>query len=47
MFWFGHEFGVCTDVCLLGIGFGFESMALVEGGVIRLLNGVGTWWAMH
>jgi len=42
MFWFGHEFGVCTGyVCILGIGFGFESVALVVGGVIRLLGSGG------
>ena len=42
MFWFGHEFGVCTGyVCVLGIEFGFESVALVVGGVIRLLGSGG------
>ena len=49
MFWFGHEFGVCTGyVCVLGIEFVFESMALVVGIVIRLLCGGGSrWWVVH
>lgn len=42
MFWFGHKFRVCTGyVCILGIGFRFESVALVVGGVIRLLGSGG------
>ena len=48
MFWFGREFGVCTGyVCVLGIGFGFELMVLVVGGVIRLLGGGDRWWVVH
>ena len=40
MFWFGRGFEVCTGyVCVLGIGF--EYVALVVGGVIRMLDGGG------
>ena len=49
MFWFGRGFGVCTGyVCVLGIEFVFESVALVVGIVIRLLCGGGSrWWVVH
>ena len=48
MFWLGRGFGVCTGyICVLGIGYWFESVALVVGGVIRLLGSGGRWWAVR
>ena len=38
--------GLGIGFCCLGIEFGFESVALVVGGVIRLLSGGDGWCTM-
>ena len=43
----GLSLGLGIGFCCLGIEFGFESVALVVGGVIRLLSGGGGWCAVR
>ena len=43
----GLSLGLDIGFCCLGIEFGFESVALVVGGVIRLLSGGGGWCAVR